>query len=44
MAFVLDLQARAVPADKANGDVVRPMGPSSLSPSFCISGWTLVGC
>lgn len=43
MAFVLDLQSRGVPADRANGDY-DALGPSSLSPSFCVSGWTLIGC
>lgn len=43
MAFLLDLQGRSVPADKANGDI-EPAGPSTLSPSLCVSGWTLVGC
>ncbi|MEU4836228.1 SapB/AmfS family lanthipeptide [Streptosporangium sp. NPDC023615] len=43
MAFILDLQGRGVPAEKANGDYA-PAGPSSLSPSLCVSGWTLVGC
>ncbi|MET8863604.1 hypothetical protein ABZW11_11655 [Nonomuraea sp. NPDC004580] len=43
MSFLLDLQSRTVAADRANGDY-EPLGPSSLSPSLCVSGWTLVGC
>ncbi|WP_425460160.1 SapB/AmfS family lanthipeptide [Herbidospora galbida] len=39
MAFVLDLQAREVSKEPA-----QLMGPSSLSPSFCISGLTLFLC
>ncbi|MEV7801695.1 hypothetical protein AB0O28_01960 [Microbispora sp. NPDC088329] len=42
MAFLLDLQGRSLPSGK-NGDYA-PAGPSSLSTSFCISGWTLAGC
>lgn len=42
MAFVLNLQAREVPADKA--DVARPLSPSTTSTSFCISDWSLIFC
>ncbi|WP_285729115.1 SapB/AmfS family lanthipeptide [Nocardiopsis sp. ATB16-24] len=40
MSFVLDLQSVRV---DAQGDV-QPMGPSTVSPVFCISGASVVFC